>query len=222
MAKPELKKKAIKLRKQGKSYSQIKEKIDIAKSTLSRWLSDYPLSEERIRELRDNNPRRIEKFRETMRKKREKEMGEYYEKAKADIKNASSQLLISGFYLYWAEGTKSHRYRVAVSNTDPAMLRFFIGWLGELGVEREQKSVSLHLYKDMNPEEEISFWSDYLEINQDQFQKPYIKDSNLEDRTYEPENEHGTCNVFYYQKEIAYYVHGGIKYLQEKHGKERQ
>lgn len=221
MAKPELKKKAVKLRKQGKSYSQIKEEVDVAKSTLSNWLSDYPLSEERLRELRDNNPRRIEKFRETMRQKRESEMEEYYEEAKADIQDDSGQLLIPGFYLYWAEGAKSDRYRVAVSNTDPAMLRFFITWLEELGANRDEVSVSLHLYKDMDPEAETEFWSNYLEINQDQFQKPYMKNSNLEDRTYELKHNHGTCNVFYYQKEIAYYVHGGMRYLQELYGKQR-
>lgn len=221
MAKPELKEKAIKLRKGGKSYSQIKQEVDVSKGTLSRWLSDYPLSEERIRELRDNNPRRIEKYRETMRQKRESEMQSYYEDAKADIKESASQLLVSGFYLYWAEGTKSSRYRVSVSNTDPAMLRFFITWLEELGADRKKISIALHLYNDMRPKDEIAFWSDYLSLELDQFQEPYIKESQLEDRTYDMEHDHGTCNVFYYKKEIAYYVHGGIKYLQELHGKKQ-
>ncbi len=34
---------AIKLRKQGLSYSQIKNKLDIPKSTLSYWLRDIKL-----------------------------------------------------------------------------------------------------------------------------------------------------------------------------------
>ncbi|PIR82779.1 hypothetical protein COU20_00415 [Candidatus Kaiserbacteria bacterium CG10_big_fil_rev_8_21_14_0_10_59_10] len=34
--------KAVLLRKQGKSYNEIKEILGIAKSTLSGWLHDYP------------------------------------------------------------------------------------------------------------------------------------------------------------------------------------
>jgi|AntDeeMinimDraft_6_1070357.scaffolds.fasta_scaffold13120_1 hypothetical protein len=220
MAKPKLKEKALKLRKEGKSYSQIKEEIDVAKSTLSRWLSDYPLPPERLRELRDNNPRRIEKFRQTMQKKREEEMEEYYKQAKQDIIGTDDSLLLLGFYLYWAEGGKSNRYRVSVSNTDPAMLRFFIDWLEKISAEKEKITATLHAYRDMNPSVEIDFWSKYLNLKPDQFSKPYIKDSNLSDRTYQLKHHHGTCNVFYLKKEIAYYVHGGIRYLQERHKKE--
>ena len=78
MAKPKLRDKAIKLRKQGKSYSQIKQEVDVSKGTLSRWLQDYPLSEKRLRELRDHNPKRIEKFRKTMREKRQSDFDDFF------------------------------------------------------------------------------------------------------------------------------------------------
>ena len=66
--------KAIKLRFQGKSYSQIKSALKVSKSTLSYWLKDFPLSEKRIKELRDNNPRRIEKYRATRLKKKKERL----------------------------------------------------------------------------------------------------------------------------------------------------
>ena len=46
--------KALTLRKQGMSYGQIKKILKISKSTLSDWLKNYPLTEERIRELQKN------------------------------------------------------------------------------------------------------------------------------------------------------------------------
>lgn len=46
------KNKAIKMRESGMSYSQIKAELGVSKSTLSLWLRDLPLSDERIRELR--------------------------------------------------------------------------------------------------------------------------------------------------------------------------
>ena len=63
--------KALDLRKQGMSYTQIKKTLKVGKSTLSVWLRKYPLSKERIKELRNNNERRIEKFRETMKQKKQ-------------------------------------------------------------------------------------------------------------------------------------------------------
>ena len=65
---------ALELRKQGKSYSQIKQELALSKSTLSRWLKKYPLSKERILELRGRSPVRIEKYRNTMIRKRENKL----------------------------------------------------------------------------------------------------------------------------------------------------
>ena len=85
MAKNKLKQKAINLRLSGCSYSQIKDKIGVSKSTLSNWLDKYPLSNERIRELRDNSPKRIENYRNTMRRKRESRLSVIYNKISKDI-----------------------------------------------------------------------------------------------------------------------------------------
>ncbi|MEK7090172.1 MAG: helix-turn-helix domain-containing protein, partial [Patescibacteria group bacterium] len=69
MAKFKVRERAISLRKQLKSYSQIKKILGVSKSSLSLWLQNYPLPKWRIRELRDNNEQRIEKFRLTMQAK---------------------------------------------------------------------------------------------------------------------------------------------------------
>ena len=44
MAKEKLKQKAIKLRRQGKTYSEILTEVPVAKSTLSLWLREVDLS----------------------------------------------------------------------------------------------------------------------------------------------------------------------------------
>jgi transposase len=69
--KSDLKYKAIKMRQGGMSYTQIKNVVNVSKGTLSVWLKDYPLSDERLKELRDNSPIRIEKYRNTRLKQRE-------------------------------------------------------------------------------------------------------------------------------------------------------
>jgi len=51
MARIQDREKAIALRKQEMSYSQIKKVLGVSKSTLSYWLKDFPLSKERVEEL---------------------------------------------------------------------------------------------------------------------------------------------------------------------------
>ena len=91
MARRKDKEEAIKLRLKGLSYSQIKEKMDLSKSTLSNWLSSYPLSAERIRELRDWSPRRIEKCRITKSLNRQNKLDTIYLRAGKDIKNLNKR-----------------------------------------------------------------------------------------------------------------------------------
>ncbi|PJC65285.1 MAG: hypothetical protein CO020_01420, partial [Candidatus Colwellbacteria bacterium CG_4_9_14_0_2_um_filter_50_12] len=186
MARLKDRQKAIALRLEGKSYSEIKNIIGVTKGTLSYWLKDYPLSEERIRELRDLNPRRIERYRETRRRNKEKILNRTYRNEKRLIFPLSKRdLFIAGLFLYWGEGGKTKEAELILSNTNPAMIKFFVSWSEKcLGVDREKLKIKLHLYKDMDIKKEFDFWSRELKINKSQFVKPYIKNSNKSNITY--------------------------------------
>ncbi len=207
------KRKAINLRLKGASYSQIKTKLGISKSTLSNWLSDYPLSDERIKELRDLNPIRIEHFRNTMRKKREVKLSDLYDKAKRSIGLLSKRdLFIAGLFLYWGEGDKSGSV-FSVSNTDPNLIKFFMKWARSLGVEENKFRVVLHLYSDMDEDREKKFWSNITNVSLDNFRKVYRKDSSLSGLTYKNGFRHGTCMVRVYDNKLARFILMGIKYI---------
>lgn len=215
MARRNDKTRAIKLRLEGKSYSEIKEKLGIGKGTLSTWLQDYPLSAERIVELRDKNPRRIESFRNTMRRKREDRLLIAYEKISKRILSVSErEMFVAGFFLYWAEGTKTTTATTSLSNTDPAMIRFFIRWLELFGVAKKRLKVHLHLYSDMDTEKYLTFWSKEIRLPITQFRKPYIKKVKETDITRKGRFGYGTCNVIYENVLVANEVLMGIKYLQ--------
>lgn len=190
---------AIKFRKQGKSYSQIKKKLKLSKSTLSRWLKNYPLSKERINELRGDNQIRIEKFRNTMFIKRQKKLINYYkEQKKILLPLTEKEIFVSGLFLYWGEGNKATRNVVSLNNTDPNVLKFTLLWyLKGLKVKKEKIKVFLHLYDDMNVEEEKNYWSNILNIPLSNFDKPYIKKSsrkNIDQKGF----GHGTCGLRFY------------------------
>jgi len=220
MAKKKERRKAIELRKQEKSYSQIKKIVKVSKSTLSIWLRDYPLSKKRIRELRDNNERRIEKFRQTMKEKKEKRWNEVFEKAKKELLPLSKrELLIAGIFLYWGEGTKKMTDNLSVANTDPDVIKFVIFWMTKiLGVPKSSLKAKLHLYSDMNIQKEHLFWSEELGIPLERFRKPYIKKTTTASVDY-PGFKHGTCGIFGGTVGLKEMTMMGIKAIAKRYNK---
>lgn len=197
MSKIKLREKALALRNEGKSYSQIKSALGVSKSTLSLWLRKYPLSQKQMRLLRDFNEIRIEKFRRTMERKREDRLNQIYNKAKIEILPFSDrELLIAGLSLYWGEGSKTIKGSLSVSNSDPRLVKFALYWfIHALKVPKEKVKARLHLYKDMKEKTEILFWSHELKLPQKHFGRSYIKSSNRIDLTYKSFG-HGTCNLY--------------------------
>jgi hypothetical protein len=206
------KRKALELRRLGKSYGQIRQELGLSKSTLSVWLRKYPLAQEQIRLLNGSNQARIEKYRQTMRLKREKRLKKHYKKVKKMLLPFSKrELFIAGLFLYWGEGGKTERGAVTISNTDPAVLKFSLLWMEQaLDIPKEEIKVLLHLYNDMVIEQEKEFWSKILHIPRSQFVKPYIKKSKRADLD-EKGFGHGTCNLRVYNTVIKERISMGIK-----------
>jgi hypothetical protein len=136
--KPELKIRAIELRRQGNTYSEILRVIPVAKSTLSLWFHDVGLAEhqkQRITEKRVEGQKRASVARRTQRIRKQEEI---WSVAEREIGNISKRdLWLIGIALYWAEGTKEKEWRpgsmLAFSNSDPRMIRVFLAWLREFG-----------------------------------------------------------------------------------------
>ncbi|MFA6415065.1 MAG: hypothetical protein WC217_01040 [Candidatus Paceibacterota bacterium] len=223
MALHEEKVEAIRMRKEGASYSQIKEKLKVSKSSLSLWLHDMPLSEKRLRELRDWNAVRIERFSNTMRHKRESRWAEVRKHAAKDIgKLSKRELLIAGLFLYWGEGSKTSPASTSLSNTDPTMIRFFIQWLELLGVPRNRLRVYVHLYSDMDIQKELRFWSKALDLSLTSFRKPYVKTSNRSGLSYPQKFPHGTCNLIYGNRDVSEYVRMALDYIRTEFASEKK
>lgn len=210
------KQKAITMRKKGMSYGQIKEKLRISKSTLSNWLSNMPLSEKRIRELRADSPIRIERYRNTMKAKRDLKNKIAYQKISEKIGNISQrEFLIAGLFLYWAEGSKTKTFAIALTNTNPNMLILFIRWLKFFDIPKTKLKIYLHLYSDMNIRKQINFWSKTLDIPISQFRKPYIKKTTFSSITYNNGFRQGTCSVIVEDRKLTSEVMMGIQYIQD-------
>ena len=214
MARTKDKEKAIALRGKGLSYSQIKNELGISKSTLSGWLKDMPLSPERLKQLK-NTDVQIEKTRATKLKTKLARRQKVYESIAQDIQSSKDMQFVSGFYLYWGEGTKTSEYTIALTNSDPAIINCFVVWLDILGVSRDDLRIKLHLYNDQNENELKKFWSHVTGISKSQYYKTYVKESHADRKTYKGMFPYGTCAVMYHNRDVYEYVLEGIRYLRD-------
>ena len=192
--------KAVRLRKQGKTYTQIREALKVSKGTLSDWLSGFPLTTKQMisleKNIKNNKILGIEKTRIIKQKKREARIKATYENQKEHWGSLSHrELELAGIFLYWGEGAKNMKGPISINNTDPQVLKFSLYWMTHaLGIPREKIKVILHLYKDMDIKEEIGYWSKELKLPLLQFAKPYIKEStriNINHKGF----GHGTCGL---------------------------
>ncbi|MCL5090887.1 MAG: helix-turn-helix domain-containing protein [Patescibacteria group bacterium] len=214
---------AIKLRKQGRTYSEIKKELGIPKSTLSDWLSGFYLTDEQIRlvqkRTQKNKELAIERYRITMRLKRETRLQEIYEiQKKISLPLSERELKIAGLFLYWGEGKKSLESSVSVSNTDPQILLFVLYWLTKImKVPKLKIKVYLHLYDDMDIQKELNYWSQLLKISLSQFNNPYIKKSKREDIDQKGFG-HGTCSLIVNNVRLKEKIIMAIKAMGEHYG----
>lgn len=208
---------AIRLRLRGYSYSQIKKELSLSKGTLSGWLKNYPLSEKQLRGLRDFNAQRIEKYRETRRKQKEKLLKQIYNEEKARIfPFFKRDLFIAGLFLYLGEGGKTKESELVISNTNSAIIKIFIHWLKVcFGIKKEKIKIKLHLYKDMDINKEVNFWAKELSVKKSQFYKPYIKNSNKSFLTYKNGFGHGTCNAIIADAALSKKILMGLKVIED-------
>lgn len=216
MARIKDRQKVILLRKSGKTYGEIRRELGIAKSTLSDWLSKYPLSEKELLAVKNSVKRNkdiaAERCRLTKQKKREKRLLAVYDsERKNNLPLSLKEIYIAGLFLYWGEGSKNLQGAVSVSNTDPEVLKFYLFWLKRsFRISTPKIRVMVHLYKDMEIEKELDYWSEELKISRTQFSKPYIKNSLRSDIDQKGFG-HGTCNVIVCDVRLKEKIMMGIK-----------
>ena len=203
IVKKELRQRAIKLRTDDKlSYSAIKQQLGVSKSTLSYWLRDLPLSEDLIAKMQEAGWKKgeasRERYRNTMRRKKEQEAKSAYEYYLTDFEHLSDKtLFVAELMLYLGEGDKKVSSRIALSNTDPGIILFFINWLKRyFDINKEDIRIQLHLYENMDLEKERVFWQNTLELSNSQFYKSSVRKMQKSSFSYKDSIRHGTCEVY--------------------------
>ncbi|MDO8604295.1 MAG: hypothetical protein Q7K40_02760 [bacterium] len=169
---------AFKMRKNGKSYNEIREALKIPKATLSGWFSEINWSKDIAKKLaasvqKQHTIRLIEldRIRGTHLKRAYEEAREEARKEMAELKY--NPLFIAGLMLYWGEGDKSSiRNGVRIANTDPSLIKLYIFFLTracKIPIERIKAHVLI--YPDLDATKCIQYWAEASGLPESNFTK---------------------------------------------------
>jgi hypothetical protein len=182
----DLKEKAIALRKEGLSYSEILAKIPVAKSTLCEWLHSVGLSKYQKQRLTAKKLASAKRGGAAKHQQRLNETKLIINAAKSEIGNISDrELWLMGIMLYWAEGSKEKNYRLGsrteFTNMDPTMICFFLHWLNAiLHIDKTRLIFEIYIHETHRHrvEDIVRFWSEKIGIAPHYFSRIYFKKAN--------------------------------------------
>ena len=175
---------AIEMRKKGMSYRDILKEVHVAKSSLSLWLKDLPLTRREKQSLKKRRDSNISRGRiragAQNRKNRLLREHEYYEEAKIEFAKVMHEPFFHiGISLYWAEGAKRNN-QFFFMNSDHDMIETMILWLETYcNYSRLQLRYRLFIHKPYAHEHIEQFWMKTLRVTDAQFTKTIHKPTNL-------------------------------------------
>lgn len=175
-----LKNKAIQLRKKGLSYKEIKQEINVAKSTLSLWLSAVPLKQEHRKRLYEKVSKYLAQGSFSQKERRAKEVETIIKEAGEEVAHPLPRktLRMMGAMLYWAEGRKM-KGGMELTNSDPLLILFFVKWLWEIfNISPHGLRMRLNIYPQQDEKKLKKFWSELTGIPLSNFRKSFIKPRN--------------------------------------------
>ncbi len=176
-----LKHKVIKLRKQGKTYSEIQRTVGpLPKSTLSNWLKPINLTKiQKIRILKKISNAAILGRQKGGWKNHQKRLERIARIQAMAVKEfplfSKKPIFLVGLVLYLAEGTRKTE-RFQFMNSDPYLVKIMIKWLCLFG-KTTKKDIKARLYthKHCVSQKHEKFWSRFLDIATSQFLKTIYK-----------------------------------------------
>lgn len=179
------KEKAIRLRKEGRTYSEILTEIPIAKSTLSEWLKSVQLAKSQKQRITKKRIESALRGAQARHQSRIAEIEELEQKGRIEIDRLSSrELWLIGIALYWAEGSKQYDHSpstgIMFANSDERMLRVFLKWLEQMDIPPSAIFFELYVHESRKSEAKSfgRWWARELRQPLSKLDRVYLKKGN--------------------------------------------
>lgn len=196
---------AYKLRREGKSYKQIRELLGIPLGTLGSWFKNEQWSQEIRDRLGKEQSLSFPKKLAAVIRANKKRWGEIHQEYRDNGEREfetlkSNPLFLAGVMLYWGEGSKGSKgSQLKLANTDPLMIRLFYQILKDvIRVPKDKLHIWLLLYPDLVDDMQKRFWSRATGIPLSQFKGSiYITGRHPTKRL-----SYGVCNIYVNSREF--------------------
>lgn len=221
-----LKQKAIQLRLEGKSYTEILRHLQLkSKGTLSAWFRELKLTAKAQRRLKNNIALAAKRGLLAFNKKRSRLIHGQNEAAyHLGIGNIGKlnerELLLLGVALYWGEGTKYERKNGSIAlvftNSDPEMIRAFMQFLRQiLKIPEERIRAGIHMYSsaEIDIRSARRYWSTITNLPIDRFYISQLVSGASSHKRDKNKLPHGTLAIRINDRRIFFRVKGMIKGL---------
>ena len=222
---------ALKLRLQGKSYTEIQRAIGVSKSTLSAWLAQVILPTELKQQIESRTKKKslagLLKHNRNQTLKAKNRMTKAQKGAADEIRAPTeNDLLLIGAALYWAEGYKRLKVKngqeltnhpVSLTNSDPKLIQIFLRFLREIcKVPEEKIHADVRIYEHQNAEYLLAYWSSITRIRKGRFGKMYygISKSSMGKRPFN-RLPYGTIQIRVNNTQLFHQIMGWIAGLQK-------
>jgi hypothetical protein len=172
VSKPEEKRRAIELRRQGLSYREILEQVPVAKATLSLWLRSVGLSQPQRQRLAEKKLAAARRGAKELRRERLVRAARTMAAAELEAARylADRDLLWAvGAALYWAEGFKPKPWRpgiqVGIANTDVRVIDLFRKWVIRYGaINASDLAYALQIHEQADIAAAMHHWMGRLDL----------------------------------------------------------
>lgn len=209
--------KAIDLRKGGRSIKEIARVLGVSKGSVSVWVRKTKITEKQQKSLllRGFTTEAIEKRRAKRIFNEEQKRSLIFEAAKKELEVSKADLKIIGTALYWAEGGKTKRGMARISNSDPLMIKTMMSFFRVVcEVPPAKFRGHIHIHDPISVKKAEKYWSEVSGISLDQFFKTYTKKSKASLNKFHS-LPYGTFDIYVCDTKLFLTIMGWVQKIKE-------
>jgi transposase-like protein len=197
----------------GASVKEIARRVDVAQSTVSRWVRDIELTEDQREALRIAAYNGHVKGR-TMNSRLRREVRVMAQEEGRILAAQRDPEFVAGCMLYWAEGSRQ-RNSLRFTNSDPEMVRFFVRFLRRFwNLDDTDLRITCNLFADhVETQREIEdFWLDVASLPRSCLCKSTVNVySKYSKKKRQNKLPYGTCRIVVSRTRIVQSIFGAIQ-----------
>lgn len=186
-----LKSLAVSFRRKGLSFSEIRNRIEVPKATLSYWLKSIRLTQSQLLRLDRKRARAAKAGAKKKIAKVLEEIKKVQSSSAKDIKKISKrELWLIGIALYWRDKIKNSnkdtlKNGVRFYSSNPHLIKLFLMWLRQVG-SLGKREIAFDIFISDNRKERVNkavdYWARTIGFKKSYFKQIYLRKSRERSR----------------------------------------